>query len=234
MSTLTLRLSAPLQAWGASSRFDTRDTCEAPTKSGIIGLLAAAKGLRRTDDLEELAHLRFGVRIDQPGELLRDFHTRSFARGANDVTNVSTRYYLTDAVFLAAIEADHDVLLGLAEAIRNPVFPLYLGRRSCPPAGPVLPVVHEDNLDTVLDAHPWVAAGRVQQGTRAPSVHLTILKDARPGDRDVFEQRDAPVTFDPIHRQYLLRRVVRSYADISNPTYQPTRVDHDPMAALGA
>ena len=47
MATLLLRLAAPLQAWGSDSKFETRKTNREPTKSGVIGLLAAALGLRR-------------------------------------------------------------------------------------------------------------------------------------------------------------------------------------------
>ena len=64
MATLLLRLAAPLQAWGSDSKFETRKTDREPTKSGVVGLLAAALGLRR-DDTEGLARLnglRFAVR----------------------------------------------------------------------------------------------------------------------------------------------------------------------------
>ena len=68
MATLLLRLAAPLQSWGSDSKFETRKTDREPTKSGVVGLLAAALGLRR-DDTEGLARLnglRFAVRADQP------------------------------------------------------------------------------------------------------------------------------------------------------------------------
>ena len=45
MATLLLRLAAPLQAWGAESKFETRRTLHYPTKSGVIGMLAASLGL---------------------------------------------------------------------------------------------------------------------------------------------------------------------------------------------
>ncbi|MFF7415424.1 type I-E CRISPR-associated protein Cas5/CasD [Streptomyces lydicus] len=82
--TLLLRLEGILQAWGNRSHFHTRDTLPRPTKSGVIGLLAAADGhdrdeQRGEDDdflpLETLAELRFGVRADRPGSLIEDFHT---------------------------------------------------------------------------------------------------------------------------------------------------------------
>ena len=77
MATLLLRLAAPLQSWGADSKFEIRKTNREPTKSGVIGLLAAALGLRRdeTEALQRLNRLRFGVRVDQEGSLLVDFHT---------------------------------------------------------------------------------------------------------------------------------------------------------------
>ena len=42
MSVLLLQLAGPLQSWGAASRFARRSTENAPTKSGLVGLLAAA------------------------------------------------------------------------------------------------------------------------------------------------------------------------------------------------
>ena len=82
MATLLLRLAAPLQAWGADSKFETRKTAREPTKSGVIGLLAAALGLRRdeTEPLTRLAQLRFGVRVEREGQLLVDFHMAATRR----------------------------------------------------------------------------------------------------------------------------------------------------------
>ena len=64
MATLLLRLAAPLQAWGADSKFETRKTGREPTKSGVVGLLAAALGLRRggRGTLARFSGLRFGGR----------------------------------------------------------------------------------------------------------------------------------------------------------------------------
>src|ERR1700704_1897677 len=112
MSTVALRLAGPLQSWGSGSRFVRRSTDSAPTKSGIIGLVAAAKGIRRTDPLEQLLGLRLGVRVDQPGQLLRDFQTaRRPERGRHGELTwkalpLSYRYYLADAVFLAVLEGE--------------------------------------------------------------------------------------------------------------------------------
>ena len=103
MATLLLRLAAPLQAWGADSKFETRKTGREPTKSGVIGLLAAALGLRRDEReaLLRLTGLRVGVRVEREGQLLVDYHT---AKTQDEKTSyVTYRHYLQDAVFLAGI-----------------------------------------------------------------------------------------------------------------------------------
>jgi CRISPR system Cascade subunit CasD len=72
---LLIRLAGPLQSWGLTGRFTRRDTHSRPTKSGVIGLCAAALGLDREQPLGELAEVLFGVRADRPGTPLRDYHT---------------------------------------------------------------------------------------------------------------------------------------------------------------
>ncbi|TCJ32311.1 type I-E CRISPR-associated protein Cas5/CasD [Parafrankia sp. BMG5.11] len=153
---LVLRLAGPLQSWGGASMFNRRDTQPEPTKSGLIGLLAAAQGRRRTDPIEDLLELAFGVRTDQPGTLLRDYHTVSDYRGrplpsaavsAKGLqkptspakhTHITERYYLQDAVFVVAVRAPDPLLAALTDAVGAPAFPLALGRRSCPPTHPLL------------------------------------------------------------------------------------------------
>ncbi|MFE0422217.1 type I-E CRISPR-associated protein Cas5/CasD [Streptomyces sp. NPDC058953] len=72
---LLVRLAGPLQSWGIAGRFARRDTHSRPTKSGVIGLCAAALGLHRDEPLGEIAEVRFGVRADRPGTSMRDYHT---------------------------------------------------------------------------------------------------------------------------------------------------------------
>lgn len=74
MSTLLLRLAAPLQSWGINSKFEYRFTEKMPTKSAVVGMLAAALGLGRDADLSKLNALKFGVRADREGEETTDFH----------------------------------------------------------------------------------------------------------------------------------------------------------------
>lgn len=232
MTVLLLRLAGPLQAWGSSSRFARRGTEVAPTKSGVLGMLAAAKGIRRTEPLTELLGLEFGVRIDQPGQLVRDFQTARSLDGRLSLP-LTYRFYLSDAVFLAAISGEEELLHGLAEALERPRFPLYLGRRSCPPAGNVSLGVHDESLDTALTTWPWLAAEWYRRRA-ANSIRLEIIRDARPGEPVTETVPDEPVSFDPAHRQHRWRSVVRGHVDIDNE--HPDRaavVDHDPLSLLG-
>ena len=170
MATLLLRLAAPLQSWGSDSKFETRKTDREPTKSGVVGLLAAALGLRR-DDTEGLARLnglRFAVRADQEGSLLVDFHTAK----SRDTSYVTYRHYLQDAVFLAGLESEDEALLReLEAALRHPVYPLYLGRRSCPPTLPLCLGIRQGSLLDVLRTEPM-------QGRKPETGKLRIVADA--------------------------------------------------------
>ena len=242
MTVLLLRLAGPLQSWGVKSRFTVRATELAPTKSGIIGMLAAAVGRRRTDPIEDLLSLRFGVRKDQPGRVIRDFHTARTLDGKTSMP-LSERYYLADAVFLAGIEGDTALLEGLDEALRHPFFPLYLGRRSCPPTHPVSLGLREAGLLDALRAEPWLAAQWFQQwfhrkyrGRPFDAEMLLdqeVVQEAALPARErgaVRGSRDVPASFDPRRRDYGFRQVERLTARVSAPEPDP----HDPMAELSA
>lgn len=234
-STLLLRLAGPLQAWGDSSRFTRRDTRAEPTKSGVLGLLAAAQGRRRSDPIEDLARLRFGVRCDQRGRLVRDFQTAIRpARGQRKAESMplSYRYYLADSVFLCGVEGDRLLLEGLLEALRSPAFPLYLGRRSCPPTLPVGLELVDEPIEAALRGHAWLASEWYQRD-QGHSVALELVLDAVETEpADGFEtSRDVPVSFSPLRREYGWREIVRpSPVAVTNPNGHDR---HDFFAALG-
>lgn len=212
MTTLLLRLAGPLQSWGDRSRYTRRDTRPEPTKSGVLGLLAAADGRRRTDDIEDLAKLSFGVRVDQPGRLTRDFQT-AIRWSSKDHASMplSYRYYLADAVFVAAVTGDESLLRRLDEVTRRPAFPLYLGRRSCPAEGRISLGITDAPLDAALRDTPWMAKAwyRRQQPKK---VYLRVVLDAQfGGDDDARETvRDVPLSFSPVKRDYGWREVAHA------------------------
>lgn len=252
MTALVLRLAAPLQSWGTSSRFVRRNTDRFPSKSGIIGLLAAAQGRRRTDPIEDLVALRMGVRIEQAGRVERDFQTARPVDGSAPMP-LSYRFYLADAVFVVAVQGEPSMLDGLREALRRPVFPLFLGRRSCPPAGPLDHGLRDADIFDVLATEPWLASPLAQKAHRGPLVTLDtvtdqpVLGDLEPDPTDSPAHqsvggevvRDEPITFDPRHREHGWRTVFPGQVTIPNPHYQPPRPSlapatdaHDPMAIL--
>ena len=223
MATLLLRLAAPLQAWGADSKFETRKTNREPTKSGVIGLLAAALGLRRDESeaLTRLTGLRFGVRVEREGQLLVDYHT---AKTQDEKTSyVTYRHYLQDAVFLAGIESEDAALLQqLQQALLHPAFPLYLGRRCCPPTLPLCLGIRQGSLLDVLRTEPM-------QGRKPETGKLRIVADADPADSAAVPRQDLPVSFSPVHRQYGFRPVREWRLDRPE---MPEPTEHDPMAEL--
>ncbi len=221
MSTLLLRLAAPMQSWGEASKFDTRDTAREPTKSGVIGLIAAALGCSRTDSeesskwLAKLKDLNFAVRVDQPGVLLRDYHT---AKKLKDKTSfVTVRYYLADAVFLVGLEGEESLLIKIMEAIQNPVFPLYLGRRSCSPTGRVILGIRERTLQQALEEEQWQASEWYQR-KKSYQAKLTIVRDAKSSEQGTFLKKDLPISFDQRNRRYGFRYV----SDQANALYIST------------
>lgn len=215
--TLLLRLKAPLQSWGAQSRFRHRDTRREPTKSGVIGLLGAALGLRRDDraSLARLARLRFGVRVDREGLPMTDYHTvgggtacgRAYgvatAVGARTGAIVSERDCLMDADFLAGLESDDlSLLRELDAALASPVWPLYLGRRCFPPAVPPRIGVCVGRLEQVLATWPW-AGPRGREGIPLPGLRLVLETD----DVGAEIRYDYPLSFAVHDRAYAPRRV---------------------------
>lgn len=230
MPTLLLKLAGPLQAWGDSSRFNHRHTRGEPTKSGVLGLLAAADGRRRTDPIVDLLALRFGVRVDQPGSVLRDFQTEIDWRTGRSHA-LTHRYYLADAVFLAAVDGPEPLIEALHESLVRPKFPLYLGRRACPPSERPLIGIRAGGYVDALHSEPWLAGERHRRGQPASGVRLPIVRDCLDGELPVETVRDNPVSFDVRHREYAWREIVREYGPpLTNEIGRP--LAHDPMALV--
>lgn len=200
MTTLLMRLAAPLQSWGTASKFNSRGTEKEPSKSGVIGMVASAMGLSRDSDISMLSVLRFGVRIDQPGRMIRDFHTVS--KNGKSVDYITERFYLADAVFLVGLEGDGQVLETADAALRRPKYPLFLGRRSCPPSGKVSLGIREGTLEESLASEPWQASewfrGRIDD-----DYSLDLMLESE-GSSLVSDQ---PVSFSQDRRVFGLRGV---------------------------
>jgi CRISPR system Cascade subunit CasD len=197
-NTLFLRLEGPLQAWGdQQSKFVVRRTAEAPTKSGVIGMLCAALGVSRPEAsngwLPKLSALRMGVRLDRPGVRWWDYHTvgagmdmRTAEGGKKSGAMLTRREYLCDASFLVILQGELGLIADLEKAMKAPKWTVYLGRKSCPASRPLLehPAGYFPDLLAALTAVPW---HRRLQGDQPPQT-VDCLLDWEPTS----EQPDAP------------------------------------------
>ena len=182
---LILRFDAPLQAWGDVAMDPWRPTRAFPSRSALAGLLASALGWRyrdadRTTALQDA--LAYAVREDRRAEVIRDYQTADLGaigkqgwtrwgietRGGASAegTHILEKFYLADGAFTIALglrDTDGDVKIDQLEAaLRHPARPLFLGRRGCPPASPLLPSRSESAriaAETPLDAlvQRWLA-----------------------------------------------------------------------------
>ncbi len=168
---LVLQLYGPMASWGDIAVGEYRPTSDRPGRSAILGLLAAALGIR-TDQHEEQELIRKGYlvafRMDYEGCVIRDYHTThvpSSGTGRNrhtfftrrdelkapekDISTIlSSRDYRCDTyatVFITPTENSPYSLQDLLSSLKNPVFVLYLGRKSCPPALPLHPRIISAN-----------------------------------------------------------------------------------------
>lgn len=170
---LVFRLYGPMASWGQAAVGGERPTGTHPTRSAVLGLLAAALGVKREDETA-LHDLQTGVRIAVkqcvPSSLLRDYHTTQVPSHSKKIvhrtrkselsekklnTILSSRDYRCDGLWVVAVSladtAGH-TLEQLREALLKPIFSLYLGRKSCPPAIPLAPkVVTAENCCLALD-----------------------------------------------------------------------------------
>lgn len=215
---LAIRLQGPLQSWGAVSQYSRRNTGLMPTKSALAGMCCAAMGLSRgsageSPFLQQFSALRM-IAIAIPrfvespyqnsaNELavrrLVDFHTVQNTRraaGGLKPSHITHRQYLTDASFGVVLEGDTEPLDRIADALADPVWGIWLGRKSCIPTAPVLAGLCEsrdDALRLLIGEEPLESFTRQEEAES-----FTEGRDSLP---------DQPVSFDSDRRLFAPRRV---------------------------
>src|SRR5699024_9890080 len=137
MKTILFKLSGPLQSWGTQSHFETRQTDRYPSKSAVIGIIAASLGYRRDEDkkIQQLNDLDFGVRVDQTGESLRDYQTvKDYKKnGKVDRTDDAGRNEWEEALCVLAMgHEQHELTRAGEERHKQAYFQPCLGRRPGP------------------------------------------------------------------------------------------------------
>lgn len=181
---LAFQLHGPMVSWGDIAVGEFRPSWDHPTRSAVIGILCAALGIRRGEE-EQLSAVangyRFSFRLDNEGVPVRDYHTtqvpgsgsgknrRDFLTRKEELsvsesqisTILSSRDYLCDSfctVFVSNLPDAPYSLEELSKQLKNPVFTLYLGRKSCPPALPFAPqIIHADTLKQACEMVPPVS-----------------------------------------------------------------------------
>ncbi|MFL4497007.1 type I-E CRISPR-associated protein Cas5/CasD [Streptomyces sp. VTCC 41912] len=217
MPGILIHLCAPLQSFGEHSAFTERDTHPRPTRSALIGLLAAALGRRRGAELSDLRSLRFTIRADRPGVRLVDFHTvgggmprertvpsaNGTRKKEETATVVTKRHYLSDAAFTVAIDGEPGLLDTVTAALRAPRWPLYLGRRACPPAGAVLVATGLEDAAAALATFPLHRPRTY--GTKTVVVDVAHDQPPDVGHPARHQLMDNPVSFGEYERQWEAR-----------------------------
>lgn len=210
---LALFFDAPMQSWGNASRFDRRTTLPYPTRSGVLGLLCAARGIDRQDTagLARLAGLRLTVvALQQRGRLV-DYHTVGGgydekrerghicrkASGGVGSTVQTRREYLEDARHGAIVCGDPALVAELAAALANPRWGVWLGRKACIPASPVFQGVFDDEAGALARLRQVSGSAAAERIVR----EVTLFAD---GDDTIM---DVPLDFSPNARRFAPRRV---------------------------
>ena len=234
MKFLALYLRAPMQSWGVSSKFGERTTFDAPTRSGLLGMLAAACGVDKNDDATDCAWLARAAKVSlcvlsfHRGDRITDYHTvgggfnednpwqkrmiPTTANGKPRGTDLTHRDYLTDTVFGAVLAGD-DVLLGeMAAKLANPIWGVWLGRKSCIPTEPILAGVFdsEDEAKNALAKRFCASIERSNNGENMGNAVAFSVLEATVEDAEE-TLLDVPVSF--ARREFHARRIRREYPE---------------------
>ncbi|HHY09203.1 MAG TPA: type I-E CRISPR-associated protein Cas5/CasD [Firmicutes bacterium] len=233
MKTILLKFAGPLQSWGTGSQFENRSTDRYPSKSAVIGLLAASLGYSRDDKrIARFNLLDFAVRVDQPGELLTDYHTAQKLKpnGQVDRVYVTNRQYLQDAVFVVALGSDRDDWMAEIEhGLKRPRFQPFLGRRSNPLTADFFIGTKKQDVITCLRDLEWQAAAWYKRKNGNNAV-LSIYADAHLIEKSPKQMvRDEVISFSQRERRHGYRAVARK-----NIALMPSKVKetHDVFNAF--
>lgn len=220
---LLMWLEAPLQSWGFDSKFSRRDTLQFPTKSGILGLLCCARGaggeqrefLALFSSLEQTV-LSFFRKNKKFNPVLCDFQmvgsgykekdswenlfiprTSDDKRAVGGGTKITYRHYLQDKAFAVILEIPEAMSIELVEALQNPVWDLYLGRKNCAPTD----FIYRGVFSNKSEAHAYALTIAEE---KLMALEFQVLDGEHEGD--VMLLNDVPLQFGE-QKKYIDRRV---------------------------
>ncbi len=236
---MLLWFEAPLQSWGADSKFSRRDTLEFPTKSGVLGLvlcvmgasgeqkdlLACFSNLKQTVlsfqyDRDSLLHdfQMIGSGYDSKNKWQKNFIPKKADGDVptnSDGTKLTHRYYLQNAVFAVLLEVPADLTEKIANALQNPVYPIYLGRRCCVPTDFVYQGEFASENEAEQAAKDYAGKKSELRNENLPdyakkslSLNFKVIDGDFPEKGDVFTLNDVPIQFGT-QKLYRDRRVTK-------------------------
>ena len=175
---LILALQAPLIAYGEEAVDSRRPTDHLPGLSMLTGMLGNALGYRREeaarlDALQQSISYAARSETGHSQAWIQDFHTARL--GANDrawttygraesrkgqkggakglqITEIRAQDYVTETASVVALsikeQSDVPSLEELAQAVKQPARPLFIGRKCCLPERPIFEKITEANCAT--------------------------------------------------------------------------------------
>ena len=222
---------------GTSSHFETRHTDFYPSKSAVIGMIAASLGYRRNEDekIRKLNELDFAVRVDQQGNLLRDWHNAKSDKRKDPYT--TNRYYLEDAVFVVAISHQNYAFIQMIEdGLRSPYFQPFMGRRACPlPVDFIVQVTNDSALDSLKQLDWQAATWYMKRQSTDDRISLEIYTDSYLTGKESYQLRqDKVLSFSQKERKFGFRYESRVRVEVLNPLWQEqSSTEHDIFNSIG-
>lgn len=252
MNGFILHLQGPMMSYADTGFGQLREQGAAPSRSAVIGIIAAGMGIERGN--RRLLDLHQGLRVHTacalPGALLTDYHTVLTAgykdydetqlrrEGAEGNPTLTWRSYHLDAHFTALVESSDEGLIAQCRAaLMDPVFIGYLGRRSCVPTIPLRPEPAEGNsIEEALRSSVKTARNRRQQSVGYLPKNLSgfdaYLDTAQNVSSDALTlvargwRRDLLVAMP---RSYVNRPVGHYRGDLPTASEQPKQSEPQPL-----
>ncbi|GIX24426.1 MAG: type I-E CRISPR-associated protein Cas5/CasD [Caldimonas sp.] len=216
MDVLILRLDAPLMSFGSVVVDQNNPTWRFPGRSMLAGLLGNALGLdhRDTAKLQALQdRLRFAARWDAEPEPLTEYQTvdlgqpflvdtgwttrgrREDRKGGSAASGTHQRWrdHWANGVATVALALDGDgtpTLDELEAALRRPARPLFIGRKPCLPAAPILLGRRvAEGVKAALAAEPLAEIGPRRRPARITAL-WPLDEGEGAGEEERFDRRD--------------------------------------------
>lgn len=223
MPYVLLWFEAPLQSWGSSSRFSRRETEPFPTLSGVLGLICCARGAgdEQKQWLSEWSQSQMFVDAfssPNPAPPLIDFQMVGSGYDTSDLwenlmipktvdgkkavgggTKMTYRGFIQDTSFAVILFLNEQQHNEVKQALENPIWPVYLGRKCCIPTD----FIYRGGFSELEQARSCA----FELAKTKDRVHQFHVRPALGGETGAIVLSDVPLSFGQ-NKQYGMRQVV--------------------------